>query len=279
MTQEPTHLLVPLVSEPTASSQDQTDRIPANDLPEQDDLPYLHTYVSVADMQAAWHYLQQYHAPPRKTTPYTLRHTRIHPDYLHEYLVIFVERDLYYRVNFITDYFSEPSRLRARRWNQPLSPFAYWQEHKQRAPQNASAREKREWLYSQTIEVVGFRLTVAASVFDFFCPKTIFEPCAGHGNGAIAALSRDYVTEYQGCEPNTLAHKLISRAIKALCHPRLGKKAHVANVPFEDYKFEEGKTFDMVFVSPPYFNVEIYCEETTQSIVKHKDQQNGTTRF
>jgi hypothetical protein len=96
----------------------------------------------------------------------------------------------------------------------------------------------------------------------------VFDCCAGWGDRAIAAMSRSYVKQYEGCEPNIKSQQGIANAIQVFGN---GKEHNVHLTGFEDFDFED-KYYDMVFTSPPFFDVEVYCNMDTQSIVRYPTQ-------
>jgi len=238
------------------------------------ELPYIRTFITLDELKEAWETLcKSKGCAHRKVKPYKLRHVHIDPKYINnEYHILECGAEDYYRINFITDFFTEPARLKARRFDQKLSPAEYWKQDSQDiVAKNPDATPKalRSILYNVSVEVMNFRLTVAIALYDMFQPKSIFDPCAGHGDRVIAAMSRNYVTSYEGCEPNTGSHHGILAAMEVL-----GKEQdlQVHCIGFEDFKFEEHKYYDLVFTSPPYFDTEIYCSENTQSIARHTTQ-------
>ena len=58
------------------------------------------------------------------------------------------------------------------------------------------------------------------------------------------------------------------------------KRYEFIESPAEDVDFSEYEdTFDTVFTSPPYFNVERYSYDDTQSWVKYKDIKDWNEKF
>jgi hypothetical protein len=239
-------------------------------------LPYINTYFTPTDLATAWQHAQRFYGTLQRTTSYTLRNVVLDTRFQNDYVLIREEPGTYYRFNFITDYFTEPARLAARRYNQHMSPQQIWQHAIQTNHflQKLSRREQREWLYKHTVEASNFRLSVAITLLDIFKPKSIFDPCAGHGDRAIAALSRSYVESYTACEPNTASQPLIVKAIDTLSAKlqtgKDKKSFYVHLTPFEDFKWSTSMNeVDMIFTSPPYGDTEIYCDEETQSIKRY----------
>jgi len=247
-----------------------------------DDLPFVALFTTWEEVLNAWQRLQQYKGRwELSQEPYKLSKVNICPNFMtpSKFCTISLASNEYDNVNFLTDCFTERARLAAKRFDQELSPSEYWSLHgAEMKKKNASANQKqlRALLYAATVEVMNFRLTVAVSVYDMFLPHHVFDPCAGHGDRAIAAMSRKYIESYEGCEPNVTSQKGIVNAIKVF-----GGLKHICvhPIPFEDYQFLSEATCDLVFTSPPYYDVEIYCQDKTQSIMKFHTEKEWYQRF
>ncbi len=249
-----------------------------------DDYPYMSTFVSHDDMIQAWNKLQNFQGKSTMVTKYKLNNTNIDPKYKNGYQVIYTSYNDYFQINFLTDYFTEYSRIRAKRFDQELSSYDYWCKNKQDLKKfSKSQKELRSILYKSTIEVMNFRLTIAATIYDIFNPIKIFDPCCGHGDRAIAALSRPFISKYEGCEPNLESQSRIILALETL-EKELEKKLEnkqkdfcIYPIGFEDFTITS--LYDLIFTSPPYFDVEVYCHSKTQSIVKYPNKKQWYNEF
>ena len=107
--------------------------------------------------------------------------------------------------------------------------------------------------------------------------KTVFDPCIGWGGRMIGTtcLGDDY--HYTGCEPFTKTFKGLEGIVKDLC---LESQVKLYNSPVEDIldKLNE-KRFDMCLTSPPYFDLEVYSHEDTQSINNYKTYDEWLNEF
>ena len=247
-----------------------------------DDLPYIATFTPWEQVLCAWGRLQAYDGQWQTSSEkFVLPKVDISPTFMtsSSYRTIPVGTNEYEMFNFLTDCFTEPARLEAKRFNEKLSPAEYWVQHsanmKQKHP-GATPKQLRGALYAATIEVMNFRLTVAVSLYDMFLPHSVFDPCAGHGDRAIAAMSRSYIRSYIACEPNIASQKGIMNAVKIFSGD---KNVCIHAIPFEDYLFDSSEFHDLVFTSPPYYDVEVYCNDETQSIMKHKTEKEWYARF
>ena len=106
--------------------------------------------------------------------------------------------------------------------------------------------------------------------------KTVFYPCIGWGGRMIGTCSID--GEYVGCEPYTSTFYGLQRIKEELNL----QNVTLYNCPVEDIlndKKLSSKTFDCCLTSPPYYNLEIYCNEETQSINKYKTYNEWLDKF
>ena len=76
---------------------------------------------------------------------------------------------------------------------------------------------------------------------------------------------------YVGIDPNTKLREGYRRQIETYSSLVDEKKdANIITAPAEDVLLLDNM-FDMVFTSPPYFNIEKYCDEETQSYKRYRN--------
>lgn len=110
----------------------------------------------------------------------------------------------------------------------------------------------------------NFRPSLAKAIVEAYSPEggMVLDPCAGYGGRAAGALSSG--RQYLGVDP----HPKAKEAFVGLSAD-MGHKLAFFNLPFEE--FNEGPLgVDLVFTSPPYFSVERYSDDPTQSWVRYK---------
>ena len=90
----------------------------------------------------------------------------------------------------------------------------------------------------------------------------ILDISAGWGDRLLGACSMNAV--YSGCDPNSLLTSCYERMI---CEFGTQNKQKVFELPFED--FDTDDKFNCLFTSPPFFDLEIYSNEPTQSSEKY----------
>jgi len=107
--------------------------------------------------------------------------------------------------------------------------------------------------------------------------KTVFDPCIGWGGRMIGTtcLGEDY--HYTGCEPFTKTFIGLESMKKDLS---IEQQVTLYNRGVEEVLEEiNDKQFDMCLTSPPYFDLEVYSHEDTQSIKKYKTYEEWLKIF
>jgi hypothetical protein len=105
--------------------------------------------------------------------------------------------------------------------------------------------------------------------------KNVLDFSAGWGDrlaGFYASLNTElYVGLDPRVENHPIYHKQAQYYDKLLTMFENDKKVFFHDSPAEDFDYSEyNDTFDIVFTSPPYFNVERYSYDDTQSWVRYK---------
>ena len=112
----------------------------------------------------------------------------------------------------------------------------------------------RKYLASQ------FPPAVAKEIYDLFEAKHIYDFSMGWGD-RLAGFHASGAETYYGTDPNVAVYKNYKEQDKLY---DTKKKTVFKNSPAEDIDISKEK-FDMIFTSPPYFNVEQYSTDETQS--------------
>jgi hypothetical protein len=104
---------------------------------------------------------------------------------------------------------------------------------------------------------------------------SVFDPCIGWGGRMLGTTSRG--GHYTGCEPNT-------ETFTGLCHLRddlqISNQVTLYNSGVEDILSSlEDEFFDVCLTSPPYYDLEIYSKETSQSTQKFSSYEEWLTEF
>ena len=114
-------------------------------------------------------------------------------------------------------------------------------------------------------KITMFRPQLAKHIVSKYDANVILDPCAGWGGrmlGTVAAGS-----QYIGFEPNTETYDNLVKLSEFLGIQNQVTLFHDGIENVENYDF---KPVDLILTSPPYFNLEVYSDEITQSHVGYE---------
>ena len=129
-----------------------------------------------------------------------------------------------------------------------------------------------------------FKPNVAKIIYDKLDSKNILDFSAGWGDRLAGFFGSESGEYYVGIDPRKENHPIYKEQVKFYSKHRtmfeVDKKCEFIESPAEDVDFTKYKNkFDTVFTSPPYFNVERYSYDDTQSWVKYKDITDWNEKF
>jgi hypothetical protein len=135
-------------------------------------------------------------------------------------------------------------------------------------------------MYTGTQAVSNFRPTAAAAIYDKYAPNgNVWDMSGGWGGRMLGAMMSS-VKHYIATEPSTEAHK-------GLCEMEMDyrrlmgddeMKFHLVKQGSEEFLTPKGY-LDLCFTSPPYFDLEKYSDEDTQSYVKYDNRHAWINGF
>ena len=212
--------------------------------------------------------------------------------YKGNYLCFVAQEEDYDNIDILTDYFTDDQRMKARNKKSSMSPIDLWNSKEELSKllskmidekEEISSYNIRENIYKLKYECNSFKLTLASSIYWLFDAKKILDISAGWGDRLLAAIAH-YADRYMGVDPNTDLIKGHNDIIKTLTFHRdttlLKNKYEVMPFKFESDELVLNKEeFDLVFTSPPYFDLEIYTEKDGQSIASFPDFQSWLINF
>ena len=129
-----------------------------------------------------------------------------------------------------------------------------------------------------------FKPNVAKILYDKLGSKNILDFSAGWGDRLAGFYGSESGEYYLGIDPRKENHPIYNEQKDFYEKHRtlfeVEKKSEFLCEPAEDVDFTKYKNhFDTVFTSPPYFNVERYSYDDTQSWVKYKDINDWNEKF
>ena len=129
-----------------------------------------------------------------------------------------------------------------------------------------------------------FKPNVAKIIYDMFESENILDFSAGWGDRLAGFYASEHGKHYVGIDPRKENHPIYKEQSefydKHLGFFEHDRKSEFYCSPAEDFDFTQyDEHFDMVFTSPPYFSVERYSYDDTQSWVRYKDINDWNKDF
>ena len=119
-----------------------------------------------------------------------------------------------------------------------------------------------------------FKPNVAKVLYDKLGSKSILDFSAGWGDRLAGFYASETGEFYLGIDPRKENHPIYEEQKwwydKHRTMFEVNKKSLLIQSPAEDFQYKENM-YDTVFTSPPYFSVERYSYDDTQSWVRYKD--------
>lgn len=200
-------------------------------------------------------------------------------------LIINIHSD-YLDYNILSDMFIEFCRLNCSVGDYQ-SPWNFYHDNIDLVAKTAldqfnviTPRSLRESLWSLVKECTSFRPVLLVGIIKMFDCKSVLDFSAGWGDRLLASMAMN--VRYLGIDPSACNQKYYKEMIDFF--NRSHDKYRVEQSAFEDYTFskkDKDLGFDLVFTSPPYFDLEIYStdQNSNQSIQKFKNEEEWTEQF
>ena len=205
-----------------------------------------------------------------------------------------------YEADKLIDCFTGLQRMKCKREGKELSPFAAWNnkdymklviEKYIEDKEDLTSFNLRESFYKlssklpekyKNMECNFFKATLAASVYHAFLrdsTKTrVLDISAGWGDRLLAALAKN-LDSYLAYDPNAS----LQPGYRAMIDEYMESKKDqykVIDAPFESAEENlKGREFDLIFTSPPYFDLEVFTTEGEQSIISHSTFDKWMVHF
>jgi hypothetical protein len=205
-----------------------------------------------------------------------------------------------YEADKLVDCFTGLQRMKCKREGKELSPFAAWNnkeymklviEKYMEDKEDLTSFNLRESFYKlssklpekyKNMECNFFKATLAASVYDYFLKDStktrVLDISAGWGDRLLAALAKN-LDSYLAYDPNAS----LQPGYRAMIDEYMESKKDqykVIDAPFESAEENlKGREFDLIFTSPPYFDLEVFTTEGEQSIISHSTFDKWMVHF
>lgn len=236
--------------------------VPANDIPE---YPlYRNSYVLTREKFKEL--VKNFEPVIRNEVPEKMA-KRFHPrKYENKYVLIEENWKKNEELNSVTDYFTEECRIKCT-FGKHESPYTFWLKNQHLFKNVTNPNQIRSIMYRNTKLCNNFRISVALTILDFFNAKKWLDISAGWGDRLVAAIGHD-VDLYCGVDPNECLHPHYQQIIKTLADPSKQSNYILIRDGFETADLPN-TNFDLVFSSPPFFDLEVYSQSAADSLVRY----------
>jgi hypothetical protein len=124
-------------------------------------------------------------------------------------------------------------------------------------------------IFSGVQGVSNFRPTAAAAIYDTFAKNGVVWDMSGGWGGRLLGAIASGVKTYIATEPSILTYQGLLNLANDF-----GKKIDVEiNCCGSEIYIPNKNSLDLCFTSPPYFNLEKYADEPTQSYLKYDNKE------
>lgn len=124
--------------------------------------------------------------------------------------------------------------------------------------------------------VTNFKPGIAKYFYKTYATNgRVFDYSCGFGSRMLAAMSLDM--EYVGCEPNLKTYNNLNK-FGVFLSSKTNGKFFISDKGSEEYIHKENY-FDLAFSSPPFFDYEIYSQDSGQSIIKYPVYEDWLVGF
>lgn len=178
--------------------------------------------------------------------------------------------------NKSSNYFHQELRYHCDSINSP-SPHRNWTEKKffftlcnalwSLKVKEVSADGLRSCIALRKYIASQFRPSAAKAVYEVFNSEYVLDFSSGWGDRLSGAMTTPNIKKYVGIDPNK---NLVENYIKQVKKFNFDKDIQMVVGPAEEEVSKLKDTFDTIFTSPPYFIVERYSKDNTQSWQRYK---------
>ena len=116
--------------------------------------------------------------------------------------------------------------------------------------------------------IQNFKSLNARAIVEDLCPVmwgTVYDYSAGYGGRLLGITTSKMKYSYVGIDPNTETVANLNY-LNSLIDQAVSNPGTIVQSVSEEYRPEN---IDLAFSSPPYFNLEKYCDEPTQCMVRY----------
>lgn len=188
--------------------------------------------------------------------------------------------------NMASDYFQQENRYKCGSVNSP-SPVRTWSNEKfldglLRALwtlkcESVDSKTLRTCLSLRKYVASQFKPSIAKSIYEKFHSENVLDFSAGWGDRLCGFYACKNTQSYIGIDPNRAVYEKYFEQVK-LYETFSHKETEFICAPAEEVKLPK-ECVDTVFTSPPYFNIERYCDDDTQSFKRYRKVEEWLEKF
>lgn len=215
------------------------------------------------------------------------------------YCLVITDPKDYTEIDYLSDLFQENVRLKCLRTDAKITPWDLWLRDgkriiKQTENVHRNSRKNRplsqldirQAFFAISKEVTNFKPTLALFIYEQFKPLNILDMCAGWGDRMIAAAA--YVARSESLDPITYTaydpnlelrpgHDNLKKLLIELVPKISAPNFDIIYQPFETSQLLQ--EYDLAFTSPPFFDLEVYSNDKTQSLSQYTTLESWLHSF
>jgi predicted RNA methylase len=179
--------------------------------------------------------------------------------------------------NKSSNYFHQELRYHCDSINSP-SPYRNWTEKKffftlcnalwSLKVKEVSVDSLRSCIALRKYIASQFRPSAAKAIYEIFQSECVLDFSSGWGDRLSAAMATPSIKKYTGIDPNKDLIHNYKKQIETFNAP--DKTIRLISLPAEEAIENSEEEYDTIFTSPPYFIVERYSKDDTQSWQRYK---------
>lgn len=195
------------------------------------------------------------------------------------------------RSTICVDYFQDDVRMVCKRRGKP-SHWEVYQKILPQIPKTADYDAVQDMLWKVSYSCTEISPEVTTGIIEwaskFVHVTSMLDMSAGRGSRLTAAIASPYITRYLGVDPNTMSHEWYVTQARYWCDvynnsPSFAGIKNPANFTVLPSGFVEAKIpyefYDIMFSSPPYFDLEVYSSDAQQSVASNKNLEAWLKNF
>lgn len=193
-------------------------------------------------------------------------------------VVVIIYPDDYMQRDHITNHFIENVRINCKFGNSPTPSEVYRKVKDSDEFKNYNKLDQREFIYNKTRECNTFNDSYCSYIINSLVGKNakILDPSIGFLNRLTASLA-NCAELYHGWDPNIDLKPGFIELMKTL-NPKNKTEVKIEWEPFEDSN-PEMEFYDLAITSPPYYDIEKYSKDESQSTIRYKDYDTWLDNF